>query len=80
MEYKPTEQIQDPAVKRELQKVANSLNNIIVGRLLVLHIAPLRPSDGQAVICDGVHWNPIGDGVKRPIWFDKDTSTWKPFN
>jgi hypothetical protein len=79
MAYKLTEQINDPAVARELQNIANSLNTIIVGRFVVLHSAPAKPQDGQAVICDGVNWNPIGDGVKRPIWYDKTAGLWKIF-
>lgn len=79
MAYIPSEKFADPSVEREFRKVAITLNNIIVGKAQVLHVAPVRVSDGAIVICDGVDWNPLGDGIKRPIWYDVSAGVWKKF-
>jgi len=79
MSYTPIERVSDPAAQREFRRIAESLNSIAVGRIVVLHVAPSKPYDGQVVICDGVHWNPLNDGLKRPIWFDAEANLWKPF-
>lgn len=73
----PADTIKDSEVFRELQLIAQSMGE--VGRMRVLYREPLRPRDGMFCVCDGVIWNPIGDGIKRPIWFDEAAGLWKVF-
>lgn len=77
MAYAPVESPLDPAVERELRRVGDAMRILT---LVVHNRAVVRPAEGQVVICDGVNWNPLGDGIKRPIWFDVDTGTWKSFS
>lgn len=79
MKYEPAELVSDSATQRELQRVAASLNNIYAGKLRVMPVAPAKPSDGQIVICNGTTWDPLGDGIKRPIWYDAGAQLWKSF-
>lgn len=76
MSYKPTENL-DPAVQHELQKVGIELSKPL--RLAVRYKAPEKPGDGEICICDGVHWDPLIDGIKRPVWFDNTVQLWKKF-
>lgn len=78
MSYKPTSQVRDSDVAQELDAISREF----ASQLLYLRkftSAPRNPIDGLAVICDGVLWNPLGDGIKRPVWFDADASIWKTF-
>lgn len=77
MSYKPTDTLKDSEVFREFQQVASELQEL--RRMLVTFREPFKPRDGQFIIPDGVTWNPLGDGLKRPIWFDKDAGVWKAF-
>lgn len=67
------------AVRRELFAIAETFASLATGSLRVLNVAPLKPRDGDTAICDGTNWNPIGDGVKRPVWYDEAATTWKKF-
>ncbi len=67
------------AVEEELRKLARELSKVQAGKLLVATRAPAKPEDGDVVVCDGVNWNPLSDGVKRPLWYDRTTQTWKKF-
>jgi len=78
--YVVTEQVNDEGALRELKKIQGLFGSLTAGKLAIRRTVPEKPQDGQVVICDGAHWNPIGDGVKRPVWFDKDTNTWKIFS
>lgn len=79
MSYQPTEKL-EPPIQREFQRVAQALNGIIHGILQVFYTTPQKPRDGQIAIADGVHWNPIGDGIKRPVWYDASAGVWKIFS
>jgi hypothetical protein len=46
----------------------------------VLAVAPEKPRDGEGAICNGTTWNPIGDGVKRPVWYDATAAIWKKWD
>jgi len=73
----PQDQIKDPEVYREFQEVARGMAEM--QKMPVFYAEPSKPRDGNFCICDGVHWNPLSDGVKRPIWYDEEASTWKAF-
>ena len=76
MSYEPAEVPDDSKVERELRRVADASRFTVLN---VLAKAPSRPAEGMVVMCDGVNWNPIGDGIKRPIWFDAVTGLWNKF-
>lgn len=76
-EYHVSNILVDPAAMRELQRVEQVLQQFDTKGIRVTHIVPVKPVDGELHICDGVNWNPLGDGVKRPVWFDSATQTWK---
>jgi hypothetical protein len=76
--YRVGDSLADQETRRELQLIAQELENLRSMR--VLHNAPLKPRDGNFCICDGVNWNPLGDGIKRPIWFDQTAGLWKRFD
>jgi hypothetical protein len=76
--YAVTENINDESILREFRKIQAVLQSITAGNLLVTFVPPLKPFEGQVLICDGVKWDPLLDGIKRPIWFDG--IVWKPFN
>ena len=80
MSFQLSEKIADPGTERELQKIVSLLNVLTAERLRITYVAPSKPVDGQVALCDGVHWNPLSDGVKRPVWFDKGTNSWKSFS
>lgn len=76
MEYTPlTTGIKDPEVAAEFRRLAEFLGPVY--RLPVLYVAPVFPTDGDVVICDGASWNPLADGVKRPLWYDASVPAWK---
>jgi len=75
--YTPADVIKDPEVYRELQKISEEFNAI--GQMRVFYREPLKPRDGFFCLCDGVQWNPVGNGIKQPVWFDADSSTWFTF-
>ena len=77
MSYKPTHNAADPGVNDELERISQAINSLENFHLQVLYKPPEKTKVGRAVICDGVSWNPLGDGIKRPIWFDG--SIWKRF-
>jgi len=72
--------IGDPSVMEELQRIA-----LAIEQLRNMPSAPQRarpydkPFDGQIAIADGTNWDPLGDGVKKPVWFDKNSATWNNF-
>lgn len=68
------------AIRRELQAIAETLNGLATGPLRVLSVAPVKPRDGDTAICDGTNWNPLGDGIKRPLWYDESAAAWKKFD
>jgi hypothetical protein len=80
MIYKPNSNIKDSTLLTEFNKLAQVLAQITVDNLKVLHVAPGKPRDGDVAICDGTDWNPLSDGIKRPIWFDGGSTSWKKFD
>jgi hypothetical protein len=78
MSYSPTTQVKDQDVARELDAISAAFASQLVF-LRKYTSPPKNPADGLVVICDGVTWNPIGDGVRRPVWYDKEDNTWKTF-
>jgi hypothetical protein len=76
MNYSPTEIPEDSKVERELHRVGQAMRQPV---FFVYHTAPVKPIDGMIVICDGVNWNPLGDGIKRPLWYDAGAAVWKKF-
>lgn len=80
MQYRPNDTIKDAEVFREFQRIGALLTSVFNGSIRVLHVAPEKASDGDTAICDGVDWNPILDGVKRPIWFEADSGEWRKFD
>jgi hypothetical protein len=79
MLYRPSDGIQDQEVFRELLRISQVFTFLDKGSIRVLHAAPEKPSDGDTAICDGGDWNPLGDGIKRPIWFNETTGLWEAF-
>jgi hypothetical protein len=77
MEYNPSETPDDSKVERELYRIGEAIR---LPQLIVYHSAPEKPVDGLLVICDGVNWNPLGDGIKRPLWYDFTAAVWKKFS
>lgn len=75
MSYKPTDTLKDHEVFREFQQVASELQEL--RKMLIAFRAPYKPREGQFLIADGTTWDPLGDGEKRPIWFDG--TDWQPF-
>ena len=63
----PQDQLKDPEVYREFQEVARAMKELPL--FLIVYREPVRPREGMYCVCDGNFWNPLGDGVKRPIWF-----------
>ena len=69
----------DSELREELLRIAAVLAVLVEGHMLVAYAPPKRTRDGMTLICDGILWNPLGDGVKRPIWYDAGAGTWKSF-
>lgn len=46
----------------ELAKIAAAIARAAEGNYAPTYTAPARPRAGMVRYCDGVHWNPIGDG------------------
>ena len=80
MEYRPVETIKDEAVLRELYRIAEVLATLLLGNLEVRATPPEKPGDGDSAICDGVNWNPLSDGIKRPVWYNASNQTWNRFD
>lgn len=81
MYYTPSATFSDPALVEELQRIAQAIERLrVTPQILVRNSPPPKPFDGQVLIADGVNWNPIGDGVKRPVWYDIATETWKKYD
>jgi hypothetical protein len=66
--YQPEANLGDTKVYDELVRVAQELNKLPV--LPVVYVEPQKPQIGTIVLADGVHWNPVGAGVLRPVWFN----------
>jgi hypothetical protein len=66
----------EQAIVQEFLRIA-AVMETLQGKMEILYSAPPRPREGQVGICDGVSWNPLGDGIKRPVWFDG--VDWKAF-
>lgn len=80
MIYNPHNILQDPAALEELQRVAQAIEWLQSNPALPQRKAEYpRPFDGQMAVADGVNWDPLGDGVKRPVWYDKATGQWFNF-
>lgn len=79
MLYTPTSGTISEDVRRELLKIAEVFALLNRSPIRVLNVAPEKPRDGDCAICDGTNWNPIADGVKRPVWYDETAATWKKF-
>lgn len=77
MAYTPQDTVKDPEVFRELQEIAREMKEL--PQMRVMYREPQKPRDGLFCICDGTAWNPLGDGIKRPVWFDQDALLWKAF-
>lgn len=75
--YRPVDTLQDPTVLRELQRIAQAISLLATNQLEVYYEDPIRPLEGQVVICDGTSWDPLADGIKRAIWFNG--TTWQAF-
>jgi hypothetical protein len=73
--YTPTELSKDPAVNRELQRIAQSFANKGL-KYKEVAVEPTKPRKGDSYVCDGTNWDPIGDGISQPVWFDG--TTWLP--
>jgi hypothetical protein len=71
--------IQDPIVHDALQRIVSAMTVLIADKIAITAVEPVKPRDGWVRICDGVNWNPLEDGIKRPVWFDAETETWKKF-
>jgi hypothetical protein len=80
MQYNPTTTGLPEAVARELRIIAQLFAYIDNCPTRVLAVAPEKPRDGEGAICNGTTWNPIGDGVKRPVWYDATAATWKKWD
>jgi len=77
MKYQPVYS-GDVAIRDELQRIAAVLESID-GSLHIAFVAPERPREGMVRICDGTSWNPLGDGIRRPVWYDGLTASWRKF-
>lgn len=77
--YTPSETVGDPAVARELQRISQVLATFAAPGLAELTVEPGKPFHGQTVICDGSDWDPLGDGVRKPVWYDANASAWKAY-
>ena len=77
MSYTASESLKDPEVVREFREIGKEMENL--RRMQVRFSEPQRPRDGFFCICDGSNWNPLGDGIKRPVWFDETAGLWKAF-
>lgn len=77
MSYSPSDVVKDAEVYRELQAISQEFEAI--GKMKVLYNPPVRPREGNFCICDGITWNPLGDGIKRPVWYDQTALLWKAF-
>jgi hypothetical protein len=79
MLYNPEGAGIDPKIVRELRKIAEVLAIVDKNTIRFLTAAPEKPRMGDVAICDGTNWNPIADGVRRPIWFDETSGVWRRF-
>lgn len=77
VDYTQTEKPKDVIVDRELQRIDDAMKAPFA--FVVLHRPPKRLFDGLSCICDGVDWDPMLDGIKRPIWYDAGGPAWKAF-
>ncbi len=75
MSYTPADTIEDQEVRRELQEVAKEMESL--RSMAVLHRSPVKPRKGNFCICDGVDWNPLGDGQENAIYFNG--TIWRRF-
>lgn len=83
-QYQPATPPTDPAqlpryLSDEFQKIAAAVDLLQLGHKDVTYVAPEKPRDGDERLSDGVMWNPLGLGVKKQVWFDGTTNTWKAF-
>jgi hypothetical protein len=73
MKYDPIYQ-GTPEIRDELLRVAVAIESLR-NKFEVRTMPPDKPRVGDVFICDGVYWNPLGDGEMKPIWFDG--TVWK---
>jgi hypothetical protein len=75
MRYQPG-WINDSQIYDELMRIAVILE-VLGDQLRVHNVEPEKPREGQTAICDGTNWNPLSDGIKRPVWFNG--TAWSAF-
>lgn len=66
-------------LKSEGIKQQAAIMALAAGHMDLTTVAPKKPREGDFRLCDGVNWAPLGPGVKRPVWYDGTTATWKQF-
>ena len=74
--YRPAERTGNESVDRELLRLQQTLSDTKFRPLTTLYKEPEKPREGMTAICDGTEWDPLGDGIKQPVWFDG--TSWQP--
>ncbi len=67
MSYRPAGTLTDPEIQRELEAIAREFAEL--PSMQIRYREPFKPREGNYCVCDGTTWNPLGDGIKRPIIF-----------
>lgn len=76
--YVPLTAVVDPLVNAELRRISLEFQLLSTKILKEYTVEPQKPKDLDVAVCDGILWNPLGDGIRRPLWFD--VGIWKPFD
>jgi hypothetical protein len=75
--YRPSENVSNEAAQREFQRISAVFARLAQGLIRRLYVAPAKPQDGETAICDGTSWDPLGDGLSQPVWYDGEAGIWK---
>lgn len=68
--YRPAERTGNESTDRELLRIQQTLSDQKFRPFTTLYAEPLKPREGMTAVCDGTEWDPLGNGIKQPVWFD----------
>jgi hypothetical protein len=60
----------DPKNRDELQRVSAAFTKLEQNIVPNAAREPERPRSGMLLLCDGVNWDPLGNGISQPVIYD----------
>lgn len=66
----------EPQIADEFHNISRAIEELEESRLPLLYAEPKKLKIGLIAICDGVKWNPLGNGIMTPIWYNG--TNWLP--